>query len=145
MIQSRLPDIFSPGEVDHVVQVKRSSGLPVQPLSLCVPPPYPGRTKGVERSSMPWTKVIQSRLPYIFSPGGVDHVVQVKTSSGLPIQPLSLCIPPPGPGCTRGPERSSMPWTVLVQNRFTLRGTHSSSPWSDLQPHFSALPWFVSF
>ena len=64
---------------------------------------------------------------YFFSPEGVDQVVRVKRSSGLPIQPLSLCVPPPSPGHSRSPERSSMPWTMLVQSRFPLKGTHSAS------------------
>ena len=64
---------------------------------------------------------------YFFSPEGVDQVVRVKRSSGLPIQPLSLCVPPPGPGHSRSPERSSMPWTMKVQSRFPLKGTHSAS------------------
>ena len=63
----------------------------------------------------------------LFSPEGVDQVVRVKRSSGLPVQPLSLCVPPPSPGRAMGSERSSMPWTRLVQSRFPLKGTHSAS------------------
>ena len=64
-------------------------------------------------------------LPWGSGPGGPGKKIQrIARPTTQPVCPSSR------PRIYPSPERSSMPWTMLVQSRFPLKGTHlASSSW----------------